>query len=94
MPSTVLTPTHAGNWKPGQSGNPKGRPVGTRGKLANSFIDKLAEDFEIHGVEAIQRVRQTEPDKYLALIAKMIPRQIETPDGENPFTVLLKRMSS
>lgn len=63
-------------WKPGQSGNPKGRPRGAKQKLSEEFVSALAQDWEQHGVEAIARVRKERPDQYLRVIASLVPRDI------------------
>lgn len=60
------------------SGNKEGgRPKGSRNKLGEAFLDKLYEDFQEHGVEAIQEVRTTKPDAYLKVIAQVLPKQID-----------------
>src|SRR5262249_41637119 len=41
----------------GVSGNPAGRPRGSRHRLEESFVAALADDFHEHGVEAIRRCR-------------------------------------
>jgi hypothetical protein len=72
-------------WQKGQSGNPKGRPVGARQKLSDRFIRVLAKDFEENGVEAVQRVREEKPEQYLGTINKLMPKLMELsgPDGED-----------
>ena len=71
-------------WKKGQSGNPKGRPVGARQVLSDRFIKVLANDFNEHGVEAVERVRKDKPEQYLATINKLMPKLMELsgPDGD------------
>jgi hypothetical protein len=63
-------------WKPGQSGNPAGKPLGTRHKLSESFILALHDDFVEHGRDAINKVREKYPQVYLRVIAKLVPREL------------------
>jgi Family of unknown function (DUF5681) len=63
-------------WKPGQSGNPKGRPIGNRNKLNEKFILALHDDFVEHGREVIEKVREDKPDIYLKVIASILPREL------------------
>jgi len=62
-------------WQPGQSGNPAGKPKGARNKLGEAFLQALHEDFEEHGVAAVQRVRAEKPDQYLKVIASLMPKE-------------------
>lgn len=64
-------------WKPGQSGNPGGRPVGSRVKLQGDFMRELAEDFAKHGKSAIVEVRENEPAAYLKVVASLMPKEVE-----------------
>ena len=61
---------------PGQSGNPAGRPKGSRNKLGEAFIAALHDDFKEHGVSAIERVRTEEPAQYLKVIAAIVPKEL------------------
>lgn len=64
-------------FKPGQSGNPAGRPVGARSKLDELFVEALYKDFKEGGVEAIRACRTEKPDVYLNVIAKVVPKQVD-----------------
>jgi Family of unknown function (DUF5681) len=64
----------APQWRPGQSGNPKGRPIGSRNKLNEKFILALHDDFEKYGPAVIEKVRETRPEIYLKVIASILPR--------------------
>jgi hypothetical protein len=57
-------------------GNP-GRPKGSRNKLGEDFIAALHEDFQEHGVDAIQAVRKDKPDAYLKVLAMILPKELK-----------------
>lgn len=56
-------------------GNP-GRPLGSRNKLGEAFLEAMHEDFEAHGVAAIVKVREEKPDQYLKVIASILPKDL------------------
>src|SRR3954471_21788309 len=62
-------------FQPGQSGNPAGRPPGSKNKLAEAFLRDPASDFEEHGAAAIARVRAEDPTGYLKLVAVLVAKQ-------------------
>jgi hypothetical protein len=79
----------APRWQPGQSGNPAGRPKGSRNKLSEAFLQALADDFDANGAEVIERVRQERPHDYLKVCASVMPRRLESaralaPQGQGP----------
>jgi len=67
----------SGQFLQGSTGNPNGRPRGSRNKLAGALIDALHEDFEKHGVAAIQKVREEDPAAYLRTICAVLPKDLE-----------------
>ena len=63
-------------WKPGESGNPGGRPRGSRNKLHEEFVNELYADWCEHGAEVLKTVRETRPDVYVKIIASLLPRAL------------------
>ena len=62
-------------WKQGQSGNPKGRPKGSKQKLSERFLHNLHKDWKAHGAEAIEAVREASPIEYVKLVASLVPKE-------------------
>lgn len=64
-------------WQPGQSGNPAGRPKGSRNKLSEDFFKALADDFAEHGAEAIVKMRDERPNEYAKMVAGLMTKEVE-----------------
>lgn len=64
-------------YKPGQSGNPGGKPKGARNRLTAHYLNALADDFEKHGKKAIEDAREKDPMGYVKAIGALMPKQIE-----------------
>jgi hypothetical protein len=58
----------------GQSGNPAGRPIGSKNRVAEDFVRAIADDFAEHGKAVIEKVRLEKPDTYLKLVADLVPK--------------------
>ena len=68
------------NLKPfakGETGNPGGKPVGSRNRIQGEFLKALAEDFAAHRREAIIQCRLTKPDAYIKVVAALMPKELE-----------------
>lgn len=65
----------------GKSGNPKGRPPGSRHGLAEAFVSDLQDDWKQHGKDVIAVVRATEPATYMKVVASVIPKDVTLTPG-------------
>jgi hypothetical protein len=81
-------------FKPGQSGNPKGRPKGARNRLGTQFLEALEADFNQFGPQAIALVREKKPEVYMRVVADLLPKEanINIEAGE-AFVELWKKIS-
>jgi hypothetical protein len=74
--STGEKQPHPGQFKPGQSGNPKGRPRGARQRLGEQFLVDMMADWDEHGNAAIVSVREKNPSQYLRVVASILPKEL------------------
>jgi Family of unknown function (DUF5681) len=63
-------------WKPGQSGNPAGRPIGSRQKISEALLADLHDVWAEHGKSVLQRLAVTEPGKLASIAYGLLPRDI------------------
>jgi hypothetical protein len=63
-------------WKPGQSGNPAGRPVGARQKIEGAFLESLRKKWESEGDDIIDRVARDNPEKIVEVMARVLPKEL------------------
>src|SRR4029434_2804544 len=64
-------------WKPGQSGNPLGRPQGARSKFSETAVANLLEDWTTHGPGVLATVRAYDPSTYLRVAFSIIPKDVQ-----------------
>jgi hypothetical protein len=79
-------------WKPGQSGNPKGRPKGSRNKLSEDFFRDLCDAWQAFGKPALMTAAWTHPVEFVRVVASLIPKELEatTPVAERMSTAQLE----
>ena len=75
-------------FKPGQSGNPKGRPQGSRNKLSEDFFRDLCDAWQAFGKPALMTAAWTHPVEFVRVVASLMPRELEA-----ITTVHMERMS-
>jgi hypothetical protein len=48
-----------------------------RQRLGEKFLKALADDFDKHGVETIEKLRVADPARYTAIVASLMPKSME-----------------
>lgn len=70
-------PSPSTRFQPGVKPEGAGRPKAARDKLTRKFLNTLADDFEKHGQQAIEELRQKDVGKYVMAVASVVPKEIE-----------------
>ena len=62
-------------WKKGESGNPKGRPVGSRNVFARDFFVDFHRSWIEHGKAALDTTAMLYPNEYVRAAAMVMPKE-------------------
>ena len=83
-------------WKPGQSGNPAGRPKGARSILQEDSCKALQRKFEENGEIVLDQMIREKPADFAKMIASLMSKELTGEDGAPlfPQTVGWKRVGS
>ena len=67
-------------WKPGESGNPEGRPRGARSKFGEDFVEGYAEHWAKHGERVLDELVEKDIAAYSRIACAILPKVIELDD--------------
>jgi Family of unknown function (DUF5681) len=71
-----------GGWRPGESGNPAGRPIGTRNKFSEQFLSDVAATWAKHGGTILEKMAVEESARFAELCGRLIPRDVQLTIGQ------------
>jgi hypothetical protein len=62
-------------WKKGETGNPKGRPLGARQRISEKLLNDLAGVWEEHGATVLNRLAAEDPGKLAQIAFGLLPKE-------------------
>jgi hypothetical protein len=88
---------HSANWRPGQSGNPSGRPVGVRNQFTMQFVSDLRDVWAELGRATMVHCAQKNTDAFFMTCARIVPKDVaisieqQFPGGLTPHDIAILR---
>lgn len=67
-------------FKPGVSGNPAGRPAGSRNKFCKAMLDDFANTWREGGKEALQKMMANKPNEFVRASLQWVPQEFDVGD--------------
>ena len=83
MPENTGSKQALTQWKPGQSGNPAGKPKGAKHKLQEDFIKDVQAAWEKQGKTAITMMIAEKPSDFVKMVAALMPKDITLNINDN-----------
>ena len=82
-------------WKPGQSGNPAGRPKGTKHKIQEAFLEDVLAEWRESGKTAIKEASEKYPLGFCQMVAGLLPKEAKVEmDAADSFINLWRMVAS
>ena len=79
----------------GQVANPKGRPPGSRNKIAESYIAAMSAKFEEQGEKIIDEIIRDKPEVFLKCVHDLVPKEFGLNlNATDAFVNLFKMVSN